>query len=315
MTLWPHLNPSVKHFAFAILALLCVASLVTGSMARLRPQKDFSELRARVRTWWVMAGLFLGVILFSRVWAIAFFALLSFLALKEYLTIIPTRRADHRVLFLAYLAIPVQYLWIGMDWYGMFAIFIPVYMFLLLPIRMVLIGETEGFLRAAGTLHWGLMSMVFGLSHLAAFLLLPAQRPGIGGGVAWILLAVFLTQFNDVAQYIWGRLLGRRPILPKVSPKKTMAGFFGGLLTTVLLAQLLGPWLAPMSRVQALMVGVIAGFGGFLGDVTISAVKRDLGIKDSGSLLPGHGGILDRVDSLVVTAPLLFHFARFLKLH
>jgi phosphatidate cytidylyltransferase len=133
--------------------------------------------------------------------------------------------------------------------------------------------------------------------------------------VAWLLLAVFLTQFNDVAQYIWGRLFGKHPVIPKVSPKKTVEGLLGGLATTLALAVFLGPWLVPMSRLQGAVIGLIAGLGGFLGDVTISAVKRDLGIKDSGTLLPGHGGILDRVDSLLVTAPLLFHVVRYLKLH
>jgi phosphatidate cytidylyltransferase len=312
---WTRLDPALRGFCLVILGILVAASLITGLMALLMPDKDFRELRSRVRTWWVMAGLVVGVLLLPRAWAVGFFGFLSFLALKEFFTIIPTRRADRRVLLLAYLAIPLQYTWIGTDWYGMFAIFIPVYMFLLLPIRMVLIGETEGFLHAAGTVHWGLMSMVYSLSHISAFLTLPAQTPGKGGGVAWVLLAVFLTQFNDVAQYIWGRLFGKHPVIPKVSPKKTVEGLLGGLATTLALAVFLGPWLVPMSRLQGAVIGLIAGLGGFLGDVTISAVKRDLGIKDSGTLLPGHGGILDRVDSLLVTAPLLFHVVRYLKLH
>lgn len=298
-----------------VLAILIIASGTGFLLARLKPDRDFRELQSRIRTWWFMAGLFLGVLLLPRPWAIGFFAFLSFLALKEYFTIIPTRRADHRVLFLAYLGIPLQYLWVGIDWYGMFAIFIPVYLFLLLPIRMVLIGDTDGFLRAVGTLHWGLMTMVYSLSHLAAFLTLVPRVPGTGGGVAWVVLTVFLTQFNDVAQYVWGRLLGRTPVLPKVSPKKTVEGLLGGMATTIVLALLLGPRLAPMSHLHAAIIGLIAGLGGFLGDVTISAVKRDLGIKDSGTLLPGHGGILDRVDSLLVTAPLIFHVVRYLKLH
>jgi phosphatidate cytidylyltransferase len=216
------------------------------------------------------------------------------------------------VLFWAYLAIPVQYLWIGMRWYGMFIVFVPVFAFLLLPMRMVLIGETEGFLRAAGTLHWGLMATVFSLSHVAFLLVLPQGLNPHGGGPGLVLYLVFLTEFNDVAQYLWGRTLGRHKVIPKVSPGKTVEGLLGGVSTTIALAWLLAPWLTPFSTGEALLAGVVIGLGGFVGDVVISALKRDLHIKDSGTLLPGHGGILDRIDSLSYTAPLFFHLVWYL---
>ena len=193
----------------------------------------------------------------------------------------------------------------------MFIIFIPVYLFLLLPMKMVIIGETKDFLRAAGTLHWGLMTMVFSLSHAAFFLVLDGATNPAGGGAGLVLYLIFLTQFNDVAQFIWGKMLGKRAAVPTVSPNKTIAGFVGGALTTVGLALLVAPWLTPFDRREALVVGLILGVGGFLGDVIISAVKRDLGVKDSGALLPGHGGVLDRIDSLTFTAPLFFHYVRY----
>ncbi|HHI76213.1 MAG TPA: phosphatidate cytidylyltransferase, partial [Gammaproteobacteria bacterium] len=230
---------------------------------------------------------------------------------KEYLSIIPTRRADRRVLFWAYLAIPVQYYWIATGWYGMFIIFIPVFMFLFLPLRMILIGETKSFLRAVGTLHWGLMTMVFSISHVAFLLVLPAAGNPVAGGAGLVLYLVFLTQFNDVSQYLWGKLLGRRKVVPRVSPNKTWEGFLGGVATTTVLAVLLAPVLTPIEWPMAIAAGLIIGIGGFVGDVTISALKRDIGVKDSGSLLPGHGGILDRVDSLTYTAPLFFHFIHY----
>jgi len=185
---------------------------------------------------------------------------------------------------------------------------------------MVLQGETTGFLRAAGTLHWGLMTMLFCLSHVAYLLVLrpPPGRPELSaagtpvGGPALVLYLVFLTQLNDVAQFLWGKALGRHKVIPQVSPNKTVEGLLGGIATTVGLALLLAPWLTPFTRREALIAGVILGLGGFLGDVVISALKRDLGIKDSGTLLPGHGGILDRVDSLTYTAPLFFHFVYYL---
>jgi phosphatidate cytidylyltransferase len=240
------------------------------------------------------------------------FGFLSFLALKEYLSLIPTRRADRRVLFWTYLAILAQYYWVGIAWYGLFIIFIPVYMFLFLPIRMILIGETEGFLKAAGTLHWGLMTTVFCLSHAAYLLVLPEEVNPAAGGAGLLLFLVFLTELNDILQYIWGKLLGQHKIIPKVSPNKTWEGFLGGVVTTTFVAVLLAPWLTPLNLWQSGFAGILIATAGFFGDVSISAIKRDLGIKDSGNLLPGHGGILDRVDSLTYTAPLFFHFIYYL---
>jgi phosphatidate cytidylyltransferase len=258
-----------------------------------------------------MITVFLLAMLLSRNVSLVFFALISFLALKEYFSIIPTRRADRRILFWVYAAIPVQYYWIATEWYGMFIIFIPVYMFLYLPLRMVIIGDTKDFLRAAGTLHWGLMTMVFSISHMAYLLVLPGTSTTGPGGAGLVLYLVFLTQFNDVTQYLWGKMLGKHKVIPKVSPNKTWEGLVGGVATTTLAALLLAGLLTPMDWRMGLLAGLLISGAGFIGDVTISALKRDIGIKDSGSLLPGHGGILDRIDSLTYTAPLFFHFVRY----
>lgn len=307
-----HLTPNVRWALLGVAGVLLLATLVVWLIAATQRDKDYSELKLRTRSWWVMIAIFAGAMLLSPLASVLFFGFVSFLALKEYLSLIPTRRADRRVLFWAYLAIPIHYYWVGTAWYGMFIIFIPVYMFLLLPLRMVIIGETEGFLRAMGSLHWGLMTMVFSLSHMAFLLVLPADKNPAGGGAGLMLFLVFLTQFNDVAQYTWGKLLGKHKVIPKVSPKKTWEGLIGGNLTTLALAILIAPYLTPFSLYESAGAGLIIGVFGFIGDVTISALKRDLGVKDSGSLLPGHGGILDRIDSLTYTAPLFFHYVYFL---
>jgi phosphatidate cytidylyltransferase len=304
--------PEVLWSLVGILGILVAASIAIWGLARWRPARDWTELRQRVRTWWIMAAVFATSLLLSRRASLVFFALTSFLALKEYLSLIPTRRVDRSVLLWAYLAVPLQYFWIDLRWYGMFIVFIPVYAFLFLPMRMVLIGETTGFLRAAGTLHWGLMATVFSLSHVAFLLVVPRTMNPHGAGAGLVLYLVFLTQFNDVAQYLWGKALGRHKVLPTVSPGKTVEGLLGGMATTLALAVLLAPWLTPLTRLESVIAGVILNLGGFIGDVVISALKRDLGIKDSGTLLPGHGGILDRIDSLTYTAPLFFHFLWYL---
>jgi phosphatidate cytidylyltransferase len=243
---------------------------------------------------------------------ILFFAWVSFLALKEFLTIVPALTEQRRGCSWVYVVVPLQYYWVAQGSYGMFLLSIPVFVFLLLPLRSLLIGDTKGFLPAIGTLNWGLMTLVFGLSHGAYLAVLSPDRNPRAGGAGLVLFVVFLTQFNDVAQYCWGKLLGAHKIIPLVSPNKTWEGLLGGVLTTVVLAALLSGWLTPMSWPMALLAGVLIGGAGFVGDVTISALKRDLGLKDTGSLLPGHGGILDRIDSLTYTAPLFFHFIHYL---
>lgn len=307
-----HLTPNVLWALGGVVAVLVVASVIVALLCVARRDRDYSELKLRMRSWWWMIGIFFGAILLSPTASVVFLGFVSFLAFKEYLSLIATRRADRRALFWAYLAIPIHFYWVGIAWYGMFIIFIPVYMFLLLPLRMVIIGETEGFLRAAGTLHWGMMTTVFSLSHMAYLLVLdPAKNPA-GGGAGLLLYLVFLTQFNDVAQYTWGKLFGRHKVVPKVSPKKTWEGLIGGNLTTLILAVLVAPYLTPFNMLEAAGAGLIIGVFGFIGDVTISALKRDIGVKDSGTLIPGHGGILDRIDSLTYTAPLFFHYLYYL---
>lgn len=303
------------HLAIAmlvILGILVLAQLTVWLMGLLKPQVDLTQVRLRIKSWWVMATVFLLALALDRTISLVFMGFVSFLALKEYLSIVPTRRADRRVLLLAYASIPIQFYWIGVDWYGMFIIFVPVYMFLFLPIGMIVVGETKGFLRAAGTLHWGLMTTVFSISHLA-YLLVLRPLPGFAaGGGGLVLFLVVLTQLNDVAQFIAGKSFGRHAITPSISPNKTVEGLLGGVLFTLVAAWFAAPILTPLQGSQVVAAALIISISGFIGDVTISAIKRDLQIKDSGSTIPGHGGVLDRVDSLTYTAPLFFHFIIYL---
>ncbi|MGH7457139.1 MAG: phosphatidate cytidylyltransferase, partial [bacterium] len=270
--------------------------------------KDFSELAARVWSWWIMTAVFLAIIVASDRLALIFFAFLSFWALKEYITLLKTRPADHRGLALTFLAIPVQYYWIAMGWYGMFIIFIPVYMFLILPMQLVLAKETSGFVASASQIQWGLMAFVFGLSHLGFLLTLP-ERFGANGRML-LLFLVFVVEISDVLQYIWGKTLGRHKIIPAVSPNKTWEGFLGGIASAIVLS-LLVRFLTPFSWRETAVVSLLITVAGFFGGAVMSAVKRDFGVKDFGSIIPGHGGMLDRVDSLCYAAPIFFHYVRY----
>ncbi|WP_044175407.1 phosphatidate cytidylyltransferase [Phytobacter massiliensis] len=293
----------------AIVALLLVAMLINGMLLILRPGKDWRELTLRIRTWWAIVIVFSLALLSPQWLALTFFALVSCMALKEFLTLVPVRHSDRMPLFWMVIAIPVNYGLIGSGWYGMFVVFIPVYVFLFLPALMVIAGDTQGFLRTASQLHWGLMTTVFAFSHVASLLVLPAD--GKQTGALLVLFVVGLTEFNDVAQYLWGKSLGRIKVTPRVSPNKTLAGLLGGIVTTALAATLLGPIITPLSWPMASLAGFIIALTGFCGDVVMSAIKRDIGVKDSGTLLPGHGGLLDRLDSLIFTAPVFFHFVRY----
>ena len=304
------LAPAFRMLAVTV-AILVVASIVVGVLRRVRPATDWGELAARVRSWWVMASVFFIAILVDERISLVFFALLSFWALKEFVTLLETRPADHRALFWAFLAVPVQYWLIGIGWYGMFVLFIPVYMFLFLPLRLVIAGDPRGFVRSVAQLQWGLMVFVFGLSHLGNLLRFAEPLPGPGvNGRTLVLFLVFVTEMSDVLQYVWGKLLGRHKILPTISPNKTWEGFLGGILSTAALS-LFVRFLTPFPVGETLGVALLICVVGFFGGAVMSAVKRDLGTKDFGSLIPGHGGVLDRVDSLCYSAPVFFHYVRY----
>jgi phosphatidate cytidylyltransferase len=305
------LPANVVYFTAGIYALLALATIVVLFMRWRNPGERYAELMARTDSWWWMIGAFTFAILLNRTVAVVFLGVIAYLALKEYLSLVPTRRIDREVLLFAYLAIPFQFYWAAIDWYNMFIVFIPVWMFLFFPALMALRGQTQGFLRAVGTLSWGLMMTVYTLSHMAWLLVSGDRVNPVAGGVGLLFFLVVLTQFNDVAQYCWGKPLGRHKVTPNVSPKKTWEGLIGGIATTTLMAGLVGPYLTPMDWRWSAIAGAILGISGFLGDITMSAMKRDLGVKDTGGLIPGHGGILDRVDSLTYAAPVFVHFVRY----
>ena len=295
--------------SFSVLVVLAlILSLATLLIHFKFPTK---ELKDRVNSWWYILGFFSVGIMLNTTLAMFFFGFLSFLALKEYFTLIPSRQTDRRVMFYAYMSIPLQYYFAGIAWYGMFIIWIPVYLFLLLPFRQVLIGDTKGFLENTARVQWGVMLFVFSLSHLAYMLTLDPVTENGAGGKELVLYLVLLTAFNDVLQYLWGKSFGKHKIIPKVSPNKTVEGFVGAFFSIAFLAWVFS-FLTPFTWYEAVIAGMIISAFGFVGDVVISMIKRDIGVKDSGNLIPGHGGVLDRIDSLVYTAPLFFHYVYYL---
>lgn len=295
----------------ALFVVLTLASTITAALVRMYPEKSFVELKLRIQTWWWLGGLLLLALSIDHKLALAIFAIVTFLAFREFLSIVPTRKSDHCVLLLAYALIPFQYTWVALGSNQLFLTFIPLWTMLAVPLHLVLLGESKGFLLSAGTLQWGLMTIVFGISHAAFLLTLPQAADGRASGEMLVFYLLVLTQLNDVAQYLWGKACGKRQAAPKVSPNKSLEGLLGGVVTTTVLAWTLAPWLTPMNDLQACISGLLIGASGFIGDIVISAVKRDVGVKDSGRLLPGHGGMLDRLDSLTFTAPVFFYYVRY----
>lgn len=291
--------------------LLVVATLA-GAAMRLAPalRRLGDEVVRRTVAWWFMSALFLGALLGGMTATVVLFGLTSFLALREFTTLAPTRRADHHTLFWAFFVIlPVQYVVIGAGWYGMAAIFIPVWAFLFVAMRSTLSGDATRYMQRAATIQWGLMLCVYCISHVPMLFLL--SPPGFAGRQAELVLwLVVVVELSDVLQFVWGKSIGRHRIAPHLSPNKTWEGFLGGGASAAGLGCALW-WLTPYTPLQALAMAGGAVCLGFIGGVVMSAIKRDAGVKDFGHLLPGHGGVLDRVDSLSFAAPVVFHLTRF----
>jgi phosphatidate cytidylyltransferase len=296
--------------AALLLTATAVGQVLDRVVAAPSGRVTVDNVNARVRAWWVMSVAFAIAVASGGVGSVVLFALISLLALREFVTLSPTGRVDHAALVWSFfLVTPVQYVLVGVQWYGFFSIMIPVYAFLFVTARLVLAGETERFLERAATIQWGLMTCVYCISYAPALLLLDID--GYEGENAKLLFfLVVVVQLSDVFQYVWGKLFGRHPIAPTISPNKTWEGFLGGIVCAVLLGTSLW-WITPFNPWQAALMALAIALMGFVGGLVMSAVKRDRGVKDYGSFIEGHGGVLDRVDSLLFAAPIFFHLTRF----
>lgn len=292
------------------LIILAVATVTSESLALFKgPSETIDNLRARVRSWWGMILIFSLTVWLGNGAIVALFAALSFAALREIATISTRDRADHLALAASFfLILPVQYISIYQDWYGFYTVFIPVYAFLGLPTLAALRGNTDNFLNRVSQTQWSLMIAVFCISHIPALLFL--DIPGYETPLFLIIFLLIIVQGSDVLQYIWGKLLGRHKIAPRLSPNKTWEGFLGGTISAGILGMALHG-LTPFTALEAFVLAMMAAIAGFFGGLVLSAVKRDRNIKDWSHLIDGHGGVFDRLDSLAFAAPIFFHITRF----
>ena len=308
-------DPELVYALGGVLGVLTLASLAVAVVRR-RVQGEEGQaladnLLARTKAWWVMCTVLGLTLLSGGVGSVVLFALTSFFALREFVTLSPTSVSDHETLtWVFFVVVPLQYLLVGLGEYGMMVLLIPVYAFLFVPMRSVLAGNADDFLARTASIQWGLMICVYCISYAPALLMLPV--PGEeGGGIKLLMYLIIVVQLSDVFQYVVGKTLGRRKLAPTVSPNKTWEGMIGGVLAASAVGTGLW-WMTPFTPWQAALVSVLITLAGVAGGLCMSAIKRDRGVKDFGASIPGHGGVLDRIDSVCFAAPLFFHVTRYL---
>ncbi|HEV3340164.1 MAG TPA: phosphatidate cytidylyltransferase [Pirellulales bacterium] len=333
--------------------VLTLLSVATGIGQLLKKQTDtglnpvvIEQFNHRIRAWWVLCAVLAAAFLVGQTATVVLFGLLSFWALREFITLTPTRMADHRALFwVFFIFTPLQYLLIALDRYTLYSVVIPVYGFLFIPARIAFAGDYKRYLERCAKIQAGLMVCVYCLSHAPAILYLEisAQKPGTSvaasmnspaasdndeenGRVAppaqtktgnnkylnarLLFFFLVVVALGDAFQYISEKLIGKHVIAPAISPNRTWEGFLGGVGCATLFGTAMW-WATPFHPLEAAVMSLIITTMGFAGGMTMSAIKRDRGVKDYGTLIEGHGGVLDRIDSTCFAAPIFFHVTRF----
>jgi len=298
-----------RDYFFIVTSLLLAAGLVL-SMLRWGFKKQLGAVWATYRSWLLMAPLALGFVFAGRVAAITFFCVVGGLGFKEFARATGLYRdwwltgavySGIVAVGVASLVPQPHDLEPGSGWYGLF-IALPVYAVAVILLIPIIRNQVHGQLQSVSLAIVGFIYMGWMFGHLA-FLTNATNAYG------YLLYVLFATELNDIAAFTFGRLLGKHPFRSNISPKKTWEGALGALGVSLALPWLLRFSFPDFGPVQLVLAGLIVGVGGQLGDLAISVIKRDIGIKDMGAGIPGHGGILDRIDSLIYVAPLFFHMA------
>ena len=293
---------------------ILIALTFVGEVLRAREEPGFvnpvlDTYMTRVQSWWGMVAFVGFALIMGRIGVMVLFAFASFAALRDFLTLTTKAQADHLSLALAFFAVlPLQYVFVGLGWDGLYAIFIPVYAFLLLPIVSALRGNPDRFLMRVAETQWALMIAVFCVSHVPALMNLEID----GYGDRSLLLVAFMVmvvQFGDLLEYFFGRRIGRRKIAPGLSPK-TWEGLLCGVGCAMLIGALLS-WITPFGVFGAMAMAGVASLVGMFGSLVVASIKRDRGVKDWSHLIPGQGGFVDQLDSVIFAAPIFYHLTKY----
>jgi phosphatidate cytidylyltransferase len=305
-------------------------SAASSSISRFIALRNAEEKKRRqrlasLRTWWMLATFVSAGLLGGRLGICLLLTAASCIAWFEITGMFGARSEDRLAIRAGYGLIVINYLLILLGSISLFSVFLPLGSLIALAVLLLIKDKPLGYIRSAGGLLWGMLFLGYGVSHAALLMILPTSSAGPLGPAGWFLFLVILTETDDIFQAIVGRLFGahkRHRIIPTISPNKTWEGFFGGMLVIVVLAPVIAPWLTTLGQqagpfglpealrpfVAPIFAAILISFAGFFGDINMSAIKRDSGVKDSSNLLPGIGGVIDRVDSLSMTAPVLVYF-------
>lgn len=304
----------INFIIFITITISLLLASLTGFILKKKinhePHAVIDNLNARINAWWVMLIILYIAISIGDSAIVFLFGVISFFALREFITLLPTRRDDYSALAISfYLLIPCQYYLVHINAYNLYSLLIPLYAFLLIPILILKREDTTSFLARSAKIHWGLMVCVYCISHVPA--LLNLEIIDLNGKKIWLIIwLILVVQLSDVFQYICGKIFGKHKLAPILSPSKTLEGLIGGI-GLALTVGVLTRGLTPFTLFQSLWISLTICLFGFLGGLVMSAIKRDRGVKDWGDTIQGHGGILDRMDSLCFSAPVFFHILKY----
>lgn len=298
----------------SVLVLLAGA---TALIRALRTRNDsglntavLETFRMRVHAWWVLCSVLAASFFFGSIATVVLSGVAGFWALREFITLTPTRPSDHRTLFLVFFVItPLQFILVGLGKYQLYSIVIPVYAFLIIPGLIALEGDYKRFLERIAKIEAGLLICVYCLSYAPALMTLDLG-PVYGANARLLFFFVLIVQLSDALQYAWAQVPSRHVIVPSIHPTKTWEGLLGGSASVTLIGGVLW-WATPFPWWLAAGMSLVISVMGFFGSLTLSAIKRDRGVRDYGTLVEGHGGLLDRIDSLCFAAPVFFHLTRY----
>ncbi|HWP20969.1 MAG TPA: phosphatidate cytidylyltransferase [Burkholderiaceae bacterium] len=309
-------NEQIALLFVIVFGLLALATAV-GALMNLRAEDDAGRARADrfgrfLRRTWVMATIFWIAWASGPLVSVLLFAVLSFLALREFITLSHTRRGDHRGLILAFFVVlPVQYWLVGARWFDLFSVFIPVYVFFAIPVVSALANDPERFLERNAKIQWGIMVCVYGLSHAPALLLL--DFPGYEGrGAFLVFFLVFVVQSCMLLQVYVARHYPLAPVAPRISQSFSWRAAANGVVGGAIIGALLY-WITPFKAGQAFAMALVACGAGTLGHFVMKALKKDAGVvyrDHEGRMVTGAVGLLDRMAALCFAAPVFFHSVR-----
>jgi phosphatidate cytidylyltransferase len=298
----------------AVVVTLLTAATVVGLVVQRQPHLGLNAaaiatFNRRVRAWWVICAL-LAIAFFNAELSVALFGLMGFWALREFITLTPTRLGDHRALFWVFFFFtPLQYLLVAYDKYELYSILIPVYAFLFIPTRIALSGDFKRFLERVAKIQSGLLICVYCLSFAPALLYLDVPGANRSANARLLFFFVTMALLAEAFQFVWSQLYGRHVIAPSINAARTWEGLVGGSASTALAGMVLY-WATPYDLWQAAFMSMVIAVMGFAGAMTMSAIKRDRGVRDYGTLVEGHGGVLDRIDAICFAAPVFYHVSR-----